>query len=48
MALLAFTSAHAQEIPASIATPDKVETRLGTLNFKDGVPDHGHRAEAVR
>ena len=26
-------------IPRSISTPDKVETRLGTLNFKDGVPD---------
>lgn len=37
---LAFTSAHAQNIPAPIATPDKVETRLGTLNFKDGVPDN--------
>lgn len=26
-------------IPPSITTPDKVETRLGTLNFKDGFPD---------
>ena len=25
-------------IPPSILTPDKVETRLGTLNFKDGAP----------
>lgn len=24
--------------PASITTPDKVETRIGTLEFKDGVP----------
>jgi hypothetical protein len=23
----------------SFITPDSVETRLGTLNFKDGVPD---------
>jgi hypothetical protein len=26
-------------IPASIPIPDKVETRFGTLNFFDGVPD---------
>ena len=27
------------DIPAAITTPDKVETRLGTLNFFDGFPD---------
>ncbi|MGB3097526.1 MAG: hypothetical protein WBB46_12435, partial [Candidatus Deferrimicrobiaceae bacterium] len=27
------------EIPEGIATPDKLETRFGTLNFFDGVPD---------
>jgi hypothetical protein len=27
------------EIPAGIATPDKLETRLGTLHLFDGVPD---------
>ncbi len=27
------------EIPPGIATPDKLKTRLGTLNFFDGVPD---------
>jgi hypothetical protein len=27
------------DIPNSIITPDSVETRLGTLKFKDGVPD---------
>ncbi len=27
------------DIPAEITTPDKVETRLGTLNFFDGLPD---------
>ena len=33
------TAAHAQApIPPSITTPDKVETRLGTLDFKDGAP----------
>jgi hypothetical protein len=28
----------APAIPAAIATPDKVESRLGTLDFKDGAP----------
>jgi hypothetical protein len=27
------------DIPASITTPDRVETRLGTLKFFDGFPD---------
>jgi len=27
------------EMPAGIASPDQVETRLGTLNFFDGFPD---------
>jgi hypothetical protein len=27
------------EVPEGIATPDKLETRLGTLNLFDGVPD---------
>jgi len=34
-------TAHAQAttaIPPSITTPDKVETRIGTLDFKDGLP----------
>src|SRR5262245_47308106 len=26
-------------IPPSVTTPDKVETRIGTLEFKDGVPN---------
>ena len=26
------------DIPASVITPDKMETRIGTLNFVDGVP----------
>ena len=26
------------QIPASITTPDTVETRIGTLEFKDGAP----------
>ena len=28
------------EIPPGIATPDELETRFGTLNFFDGVPDN--------
>jgi hypothetical protein len=31
----------ATDIPASILTPDSVETRLGTLKFFDGFPDEG-------
>ena len=26
------------DIPPSLVTPDKVDTRLGTLEFKDGAP----------
>jgi len=26
------------EVPKTITTPDKVETRIGTLDFKDGAP----------
>jgi hypothetical protein len=40
MAALALPNASAQApISPSIATPDKVQTRLGLLNFKDGVAD---------
>ena len=38
VAALVVPNAHAQ-VPANISTPDKVESRLGTLVFKDGVPD---------
>ena len=27
------------EIPAGVTTPDNIQTRVGTLNFFDGVPD---------
>ncbi len=30
--------AQAPAMPASISTPDKVESRIGTLEFKDGLP----------
>ena len=38
--LSGMTAANAQTAmpPASILTPDKVETRIGTLDFKDGMP----------
>ena len=32
------TAQHHRAIPAAITTPDKVETRIGTLDFKDGMP----------
>src|SRR4249920_2241836 len=31
-------TASAQKIPQEITTPDKVETSIGTLEFKDGAP----------
>jgi hypothetical protein len=43
VALLAASSTFAQtyetEIPPAITIPNSVETRLGTLHFKDGFPD---------
>jgi hypothetical protein len=36
---LSVTTTFAQ-VPANISTPDRVESRLGTLIFKDGVPDN--------
>ncbi|MCO8123135.1 DUF1254 domain-containing protein [Stieleria sp. TO1_6] len=40
LSAFAATSAHAQSaVPASVTTPDKVETRLGTLEFNDGQPN---------
>ena len=32
------TPGYNTPIPESIMTPDKVETRIGTLEFFDGVP----------
>ena len=35
-----FANAQTRDpIPPSVTTPDKVETRIGTLEFKDGVPN---------
>ncbi len=36
--LAAAQLATAQPVPSSITTPDSVSTRLGTLDFKDGMP----------
>ncbi len=33
------TPGYNHKIPEKIMTPDKVETRIGTLNFFDGMPD---------
>jgi len=30
---------YAPDVPVKITTPDTVETRIGTLHFKDGAPD---------
>ncbi len=30
---------YAPDVPAKITTPDTLETRIGTLRFKDGAPD---------
>src|SRR6266481_1883571 len=32
------TPGYNNKIPEAILTPDKVDTRIGTLNFVDGVP----------
>jgi hypothetical protein len=38
-ALPHLAAAQAPAIPPILATPDKVETRIGTLEFKDGAPN---------
>jgi hypothetical protein len=30
---------YSADVPSYITTPDSVETRIGTLSFKNGVPD---------
>ena len=35
----AFAQTYKTDIPSAITIPDTVETRLGTLHFKDGFPD---------
>jgi len=32
------------EIPPGIATPDRLKTRIGTLNLFDGIPDEACRS----
>ena len=38
----------APAIPPSITTPDKVESRIGTLEFKDGAPSQATVDEGLR
>jgi hypothetical protein len=38
LALPCVAVAQTTEIPPEITTPDQVETRIGTLDFKDGMP----------
>ena len=33
------TAKYAAKVPPSVTTPDTVETRIGTLKFRDGLPD---------
>jgi len=33
------TPAYSPDVPSRITTPDKVDTRIGTLRFNDGAPD---------
>ncbi|MCK4838368.1 MAG: hypothetical protein KAS94_06160, partial [Desulfobulbaceae bacterium] len=51
MAIGMVTTGSAQaertKIPASITTPDRVESRIGTLIFKDGYPT-GETAAKIR
>ena len=35
---------YSAKVPPYITTPDTVETRIGTLKFFDGLPDHGDGA----
>ena len=44
-ALLAVSSVHAQQ-PPGYMTPDKVESSIGTLEYKDGFPSDGTVAKA--
>ena len=39
-------SKYNSDVPENILTPDKVETRIGTLEFFDGIPTK-HTAELV-
>ena len=39
MLLAVFITTTAQ-MPQQITTPDRVESRLGTLAFEDGIPDN--------
>jgi len=36
---LAHSPMFAPDVPAKITTPETIQTRIGTLNFKNGVPD---------
>jgi hypothetical protein len=38
LALATVPPLHAAQLSPSITTPDKVETRIGTLEYKDGAP----------
>ena len=39
---------YAGKVPASVTTPDTVQTRIGTLKFFDGAARRSNRAESLR
>ena len=45
---VAFTTNTQAQIPASLVTPDKIETRIGTLEFTDGVPSKATAEKVYR
>ena len=45
---VASTPKYAAKVPASVTTPDIVQTRIGTLNFSDGLPDADTVQEGLR
>ena len=47
LALSSVAMAEPTKVPESIMTPDVVETRIGTLQFKDGYPT-GDTATTIR
>ncbi len=40
LVLLAVFITTTAQMPQQITTPDRVESRLGTLTFEDGIPDN--------
>ena len=41
-----YDAQSAASTPPQVATPDRVETPLGTMHFKDGMPDDATATKA--